>query len=477
MKKQNILFVASEAQPFAASGGLGEVIGSLPKSLAKDKNLDIRIVMPLYSIIAEKYKEKFKYVGNTHVSLAWRNQYCGVFEYEYEGVIFYFLDNEYYFKRSGIYGYLDEAERYTFMCKAALDFLPMINFIPQIIHCHDWQTALIPVYLKTIYKHRETYKHIRTVFTIHNMEYQGRYGMDLLYNLFELPPYSTSLVEYEGDINLMKGAIQCADIVSTVSPSYASEILEPDASCGLYYVNRANSYKMWGILNGIDTESYNAEKDEVIEKNFTVDTLCDKAKNKLALQTMLGLPQSEDTPILSMITRLVSHKGLDLVKTVIDEILDKTDMQFVLLGTGDFGYEDFFKGVQARHPDKVRTLIEFNGVLSRKIYAGSDMFLMPSKTEPCGLSQMISCRYATIPIVRIVGGLGDSIVDNGEGKGNGFTFFEYNAHHMMDTINRAISMYKDKEQWTKLMSRAITSDFSWDKSAEKYKDMYNTLLV
>ncbi len=475
VERKKIMFVASESQPFVASGGLGEVIGSLPKALAKNPEYDIRVVMPLYSIIPEKFKSQFEYVGNMQVSLSWRSQYCGVFKFVYEGVTFYFLDNEYYFKRSGIYGYLDEAERFAFMSKAALDVIPLIGFIPQVIHCHDWQAALIPVYLKTTYKEREEYKHIRTVFTIHNMEYQGRYSIDLLYDLFELPSWAMSLVEYQEDINLMKGAIQCADIVSTVSPSYAKEILEPSASCGLNYINQQNSYKMRGILNGIDDISYDANTDEAIFKKFGVETLELKNENKMEMQKALGLPVNKDIPMIAMITRLVSHKGIDIVKDAMNDLVNK-DIQFVVLGTGEFGYEEYFKGMERNYPDKVRALIEFNGALSRKIYASADMFLMPSKTEPCGLSQMIATRYATIPVVRRVGGLGDSIVDYGERNGIGFTFFDYNGYNLLASINRALEVYSDKEKWNELMVRAITTDFSWQASAKKYFVMYDELL-
>ena len=474
-EKKKIMFVASEAQPFVASGGLGEVIGSLPKALAKNEDYDIRVVMPLYSIIPEKFKKQFEYVGSTKVTMAWRSQYCGIFKFVYMGVTFYFLDNEYYFKRAGIYGYLDEAERFTFMSKATLDILPIIDFVPQIIHCHDWQSALIPVYLKTLYKDIDVYKNIRTVFTIHNMEYQGKYSTDLLYDLFDLPEWAVSLVEYQKDINLMKGAIQCSDIVSTVSPSYAKEILEPAASCGLHHINNLNSYKMRGILNGIDVDSYNAMTDEVIDTNFDVNTLEMKTQNKMALQQELGLEVDKDIPMVAMITRLVSHKGLDIVCDVMEELLRK-NIQFVLLGTGEFSYEEYFKRLERNHSDKVRALIQFNGALSRKLYAGADVFLMPSKTEPCGLSQMICTRYGTIPVVRKVGGLGDSIIDIDEKNSNGFTFFDYNGYNMLDSINRSLVMYSDKEKWNELMVRAITTDFSWDSSAVKYFAMYDELL-
>lgn len=472
--KKKIMFVGSEAQPFAASGGLGDVLGSLPKALAKTGEYDVRVVLPLYSMIGEEYRKKFEYLGNTTIRLSWRNQYLGLFTYTESGVTYYFLDNEYYFKRWGLYGYLDEAERYAFLCKGALEIIPMINFIPQIIHCHDWQAALIPVYLKTVYKNDETYKNIRTIFTIHNMEYQGKYNKDILYDVFELPDYAYSLVEYNKDINLMKGAIQCADIVSTVSPTYAKEIQFDDASCGLKSIINQNSYKLRGILNGIDTDFYNPKTDSKIYANFSVDDLSGKKKNKEELQKALGLPV-KDAPIITMITRLVAHKGIDLVCGAFDELIKK-DVQFVILGTGEGGYENYFREKERKYCDKVRALIEFNGTLSRKIYAAGDMFLMPSKNEPCGLSQMIACRYGNIPIVRKVGGLGDSIIDVGD-NGYGYTFVEYNSIHMLDSISRAIIKYYSRDNsWDSVVKKAMEVDFTWDKSAEKYSEMYKELL-
>ena len=472
-QKTKIMFVTSEAQPFAASGGLGDVAGSLPKALAKNKSLDVRVVMPLYGTISDEYRKEFRYIGNTKVRMSWRNQYMGLFEYKKDNVTWYFLDNEYYFKRPSIYGYLDEAERFTFLSRGALDIIPMIDFIPSIIHCHDWETALIPVYLKTIYSGSETYKNIRTVFTIHNMEYQGRYGKDILYDLFELPGSAFSLVEYNKDINLMKGAIQCADIVSTVSPTYAKEILTPSASHGLDYINRANEYKMRGILNGIDYDFYNPETDTHIAANYSKKDISGKAKCKSELQSLLGLPE-KDVPVISMISRLVEHKGLDLVTGGAERLLEK-DVQLVILGTGEGRYENYFKSLASRYPDKVRALIQFNGALSRQIYAGSDIFLMPSKNEPCGLSQMIACRYGTLPIVRKVGGLADSIIDVGD-NGFGFTFVDFSSESMLDSINRAVSMYNDKTKWEKTVCKAMKADFSWNASAKKYLEMYDELL-
>ncbi len=471
--KTKILFVTSEAQPFAASGGLGDVAGSLPKALAKNRSLDVRVVMPLYGTISDELRSQFKYIGYTFVRMSWRNQYLGLFEYKKDNVTWYFLDNDYYFKRPSIYGYLDEAERYTFLSRGALDIIPMIDFIPSIIHCHDWETALIPVYLKTIYSGSDTYKNIRTVFTIHNMEYQGRYGKDILYDLFELPNSAFSLVEYDDDINLMKGAIQCADIVSTVSPTYSKEILTPSASHGLDYINRANEYKMRGILNGIGYDFYNPETDSKIAANYSKKDIAGKAICKSELQKILGLPE-KDVPIISMISRLVEHKGLDLVAGGMERLL-QNDVQVVILGTGEERYENYFKSLAERYPDKVRALIQFNGVLSRQIYSGSDIFLMPSKNEPCGLSQMISCRYGTLPVVRKVGGLADSIIDVGD-KGFGFTFVDFSSESMLEAIFRALEMYKDKALWEKTVCKAMRKDFSWNASAKKYLEMYDELL-
>lgn len=472
-QKTKILFVTSEAQPFAASGGLGDVAGSLPKALAKNRSLDVRVVMPLYGTISEELRSQFKYIGYTYVRMSWRNQYLGLFEYKKDNVTWYFLDNEYYFKRPSIYGYLDEAERFTFLSRGALDIIPMIDFIPSIIHCHDWETALIPVYLKTIYSGSDTYKNIRTVFTIHNMEYQGRYGKDILYDLFELPNSAYSLVEYDDDINLMKGAIQCADIVSTVSPTYSKEILTPSASHGLDHINRANEYKMRGILNGIGYDFYDPETDSKIASNYSKKDISGKATCKLELQKILGLPE-KDVPIISMISRLVEHKGLDLVAGGMERLLEK-DVQVVILGTGEPRYEEYFKSLASRYPDKVRALIQFNGVLSRQIYSGSDIFLMPSKNEPCGLSQMISCRYGTLPVVRKVGGLADSIIDVGD-KGFGFTFVDFNSESMLEAIYRALDMYNNKAVWEKTVCKAMRKDFSWNASAKKYLEMYDELL-
>ncbi len=469
--KKKILFVASECQPFVVTGGLAEVVGSLSKALAATGRYDVRVVVPLYSDIKQEHRAKFTYKGNLYVHLAWRNQYCGIFEYIQDGVTFYFIDNEFYFKRPGCYGYYDDGERFAFFSRAVLEIMPFIDFYPEVMHCHDWQAALAAIYLKTNYCFRPEYQFIRALFTIHNIEYQGRYSLDLLGDLFDIYGSYQHLVEYENCINLMKGAIECCERFSTVSPRYAQEIKDPFYAHGLDPIVRRNEFKLTGILNGIDDIGYSCEHDEHLFANYTPEDFKNKAVCKKELQKMLGLPQKADTPIISMITRLVSHKGLDLVTNVIEEIL-QDDVQIVILGTGESHFEGFFSSLAGRYPDKLSANIVFNGDLSRKIYSGSDIFLMPSKSEPCGLSQMIACRYGTVPVVRETGGLFDSI----KPLVNGYTFTNYNAHDMMYVVRKAVSDYKNKEEWAKLMYRAATTDFSWSHSAKEYEALYLDML-
>lgn len=474
LPKRKILFVASECTPFIATGGLAEVIGSLSKSLAKDENYDVRVVLPLYSDIKKEYKEKFTFLTNIFVPLSWRNQYCGIFHYEENGVQFYFLDNEQYFKRPGCYGYFDDGERFAFFCRAVMEFLPVVGFYPDVLHCHDWQSALAALYLKTIYCFRKEYQFIRAVFTIHNIEYQGQFSLDILEDLFGIPNEFKYLVEYDGCINLMKGAIECSEKFSTVSPTYAQEIQRTEFAHGLQEIIAKNSFKLCGILNGIDVDSYNPKTDPSMFAHYDANDLDNKSICKSELQKMLNLPV-RNVPIVAMITRLVPHKGLDLVKAVVEEML-YDDVQFVLLGTGDSDYENYFKDLANRYSGKVVSVIAFNGDLSRKIYAGADIFLMPSRSEPCGLSQMIATRYGTIPVVRETGGLYDSIRPYGAG-GNGFTFAAYNAHDMLYVIREAITLYRYKEEWKRLMERAMSSDFSWAHSAKEYKQLYSDTLA
>ncbi|MBR6564427.1 MAG: glycogen synthase, partial [Clostridia bacterium] len=343
-----VLFATSEAYPFAMSGGLADVAGALPKALRK-RFVGCRIILPLYGTISEELRKKMTFVCHISVPVAWRMQYCGVFEAHMNGVIYYFIDNEHYFKREGLYGYYDDAERYAFFSRAVLEVIPHIGFTPDIIHCNDWQTALIPQYLNAFYKQNSLYANIKTVFTIHNIQYQGKYGKELYTDVLGLPEGAESILEYDGCINLMKGAIQCADKVTTVSPTYSKEILTPEYSHGLDYILRNFTYKLTGIVNGIDTEVYNPETDSLIYKNFTVDTLEDKAVNKAELQKEMGLPERADVPVIGIVTRLVQHKGLDLVKCVFEELL-QNDVQFTILGSGEWEFEDFFSQMAAKYP-------------------------------------------------------------------------------------------------------------------------------
>ena len=470
-----VLYAASEALPFAASGGLADVAGSLPQALRK-RLIGCRVVMPLYDTIKQELKDTMKFITNISVPVAWRRQYCGIFEAKHKGVTYYLIDNQYYFKRGGLYGFYDDAERFAFFSRAILEIIPHIDFKPDIIHCNDWQTALTPLYYSTMYATQPGYENIKTVFTIHNIQYQGVYGKELIDNVVGLDYSHKNLIEYDDTVNFSKAAIECANAVTTVSPSYAKEILDPWYSHGLDTILKERSFKLRGILNGIDVENYNPETDKDIFKNYSSEKIAGKAVNKRELQKFFGLPEKKDTPVMGMVSRLVSHKGLDLCKAVLDELLATTDIQLVVLGSGDTEYEDFFRGLASRFPEQVGLCLGFIPDLARKIYAGSDFFLMPSKSEPCGLSQMVALRYGSIPIVRETGGLRDSVQDSGDGEGNGFTFANYNAHEMLYTIKRAVEGYSDKKGWKILVKRAMESDNSWGKSANEYIRMYKEIL-
>ncbi|HHU83609.1 MAG TPA: glycogen synthase GlgA [Clostridiales bacterium] len=470
-----VLYAVSEARPFVVSGGLADVAGSLPQALRK-RMVGVRVVLPLYDSIPQEYKDQMKFITHITVPVAWRRQYCGIFEYRQDGVVYYFLDNQYYFKRDGLYGYYDDAERFAFFSRAILEIIPYINFKPDIIHCNDWQTALTPVYYTAMYSKNPDYHNIKTVLTIHNIQYQGLYGMELIGDIIGLDGYDVSLVEYDACVNFLKGGIECSNKVTTVSPSYAKEILDPWYSHGLDSILRAREWKLQGILNGISTDYYNPEDDEDIAANYSAQKPKNKAKCKAALQKKLGLPENKDTPIIGMVSRLVSHKGLDLVKTIAEELVSAENVQLAVLGSGDKIYEDYFKYLAEKYPDKVSFTAAFDAKLAKEIYAGSDMFLMPSKSEPCGLSQMIALRYGSIPIVRETGGLKDSVFDSGLGEGNGFTFSNYNAHDLLHCIRRAIEGYKDKKGWAMLQQRAMESDYSWKRSAGEYIKMYKEIL-
>jgi len=470
-----VLYVASEALPFAASGGLADVAGSLPAALRRRK-VACRVVMPLYGCISDEMRAEMKFITNIMVPVSWRMQYCGIFETTYNGVVYYFIDNEYYFKRDTLYGHYDDGERFAFFSRAVLEILPYIDFKPDIIHCNDWQSALVPLYYSTMYAQREGFTGIKTVFTIHNIQYQGIYGKEILGDVFGLGEEHMSLIEFGGDLNLMKAGIECANKVTTVSNTYAYEILDPWFSHGLHPILQERSYKLCGILNGIDTDNYNPETDKNIPFNYSAKDFSNKAKCKAALQEGFGLPVREDVPVMAIISRLVSHKGFDLVKRIMWDQLAAADMQLVVLGSGDWEYEEFFRSLKNAFPDKVGLMIGFVPDLARKIYAGSDLFLMPSKSEPCGLSQMVALRYGSLPIVRETGGLKDTITDSGDGKGNGFTFKSYDAYDMLDAIRRALGAFYDKDLFKELTERALKCDNSWGKSAKEYIALYESIL-
>ncbi len=470
-----VLYAASEALPFIASGGLADVAGSLPQALRK-RLIGARVVMPLYDTISQELKDSMTFITHISVPVAWRRQYCGIFEARAGGVIYYLLDNQYYFKRDRIYGHYDDAERFAFFARAVLEIIPYIGFKPDIIHCNDWQTAMTPVYYSTMYADQPGWENIKTVFTIHNIQYQGVYGMELIGDVLGLQPGTEHIVEYNGCVNLMKGAIETANVVTTVSPSYANEILDPWFSHGLDNILEQRRFKLSGILNGIDVENYNPETDKNIFANYNSEDFSAKAVNKAELQKLFNLPEKAATPVIGLVTRLVSHKGLDLIKVILDELLATTDVQVIVLGSGDWQYEEFFKEMAGRYPNQLGLRLGFVPDLARKIYAGSDMFLMPSKSEPCGLSQMVALRYGSIPIVRETGGLRDTITDSGDNEGNGFTFARYNAHDMLHAIRRAVEGYQNKEGWNILVKRAMECNNSWNRSANEYIRMYKNVL-
>jgi len=467
--------------PFAATGGLGDVLGSLPAALAAagGEEVDVRVVMPLYGAVGEQWTSQMEEIATFEVPLAWRRQYCGVKRLCRDGVTYYFIDNQYYFFRDTLYGQFDDGERFAFFCRAAVDMLGKIGFYPDVLHAHDWQAAMSVVYLNEKYRGVAGYEDIRTVFTIHNIEYQGKYDFLILGDVFDLDASAHDRMEYDGCINLMKAAIVSADRVSTVSPRYAEEILDAAYAHGLEGILRQNRHKLCGILNGIDYVYYNPAKDTELPSRFTWRSLGKKAENKLALQREVGLPERADAPMIAVISRLVAHKGLDIVAQMIGSLVAEKDVQLVILGKGDASYENFFATLERENPNKVRTLLTYDRALAKRIYAACDIFLMPSKSEPCGLSQMIASRYGAIPVVRETGGLYDSIKGYWEKGdkifGNGFTFANYCAGELYERTDAAISLWLDEAKRAKLIGKIMRTDFSWASSATQYLAMYETL--
>ena len=472
-----ILMCSSEAAPFAKSGGLGDVLGALPKELAKFNN-DVRVVIPKYGCISDEYKNEMKFLFYVYVPLGWRRKYCGVFELLKDGVTYYFIDNEYYFGDTCLYKWND-LERFAFFDKACLEILPKVGFKPDVIHAHDWQAGMVPVLLNAYYVNDDFYKGIKTVFTIHNLRYQGIYSIDSVTDFFSLNSsfFTDDKLEFHGCANLLKGGIVYSDYVTTVSPTYAEEIKTPLGGERMEGLLSARSNELLGIINGIDYSVYNPKTDDMIYEKYDVKTVKTKKKlNKIKLQEQLGLPVDGEKAMIGIISRLVDQKGFDLFAAAMDELM-KLDVQIVVVGTGDYWCEEMLKKTAWYNPTKLSANIMFSNDLAHKVYAASDLFLMPSLFEPCGLSQLIAYAYGTIPVVRETGGLKDTVIPYNEftGEGTGFSFYAYNADDMVSVIRLALNFFADKKVWNMLMERAMKLDYSWKSSAKKYIELYEKL--
>ena len=474
-----ILYAASEAVPFCKTGGLADVAGSLPAALAA-QGADVAVVLPLYQKVRERFGSQLTFECYDYVDLAWRHSYCGLFSMERDGVTWYFLDNEQYFRRPELYGYMDDGERFGFFSRAVVRMLPHLKFWPEVIHCNDWQTALVPIYLKDDGVREERFRSIRTVLSIHNIEYQGRYGRQTLGDLFGLDHgwADDGTILMDGDVNLLKGAILCADAVNAVSPTYANELKMPYFAHRLDGIMRRCGYKLSGVLNGIDVKRYDPAADPHIAVNYSAADMAGKQADKAELQKLMGLRQEPYVPIVGIVSRLVSHKGLDLVCEVLHDMME-LPLQMVILGKGDRKYEEFFQWAAQQYSGRMAVRLDYNEELSMAIYAGADLFLMPSKSEPCGLSQMIAMRYGTVPIVRETGGLKDTVTpyNKFEGTGRGFTFANISAWDMTWVLREAVDLYyNNKKAWRGLQKESMTADFSWDRSAQQYLDIYQRIL-
>jgi len=472
-----ILYAVSECAPYIKTGGLGDVAGALPSALAKEDGIEVSVFLPYYKHIKDNADIKVEFMKNFNISVAWRTEYAGIFKSisQNKNLTYYFIDNEHYFYRDEIYGHYDDGERFTFFSIAILEAMRQLDLFPDIIHCNDWQTGLIPVLKKALYN--GVYDNARTVFTIHNIEYQGKMPNGFMEDVIGIDEYYRNILTYNNCINFMKSAIVMADKITTVSKTYSSEILHAYFAHGLEDILKENKYKLSGIVNGIDTELYNPQNDSFIFSHYSEKDLSGKAENKAELQKMLGLPAIADVPLIAMISRLVSHKGLDLLEYVMAEIMQR-NLQFAVIGTGDARYEDMFMFNSYIHSDKMSANITFNPELAHKLYAGADMLLMPSKSEPCGLSQLIAMRYGTVPIVRETGGLVDTVeplnIETLEGKG--FTFKLYNAHDMLGAIDRAVEFYTDRKRWATHAKNLMTHNNSWENSVAEYLNLYNELI-
>ena len=473
-----ILYATSEAVPFCKTGGLADVAGSLPPALA-EQDAEVAVILPMYRRVKDKFGEELKFECYDFVDLGWRHCYCGLFSVEKDGVTWYFIDNEQYFNRPDLYGYDDDNERFAFFSRAVVRMLHHLKFWPDVIHCNDWQTALIPIYLKDDGVREEQFRSIKTALSVHNVEYQGRTGLDSLGHIFGLDAgwANDGTIMMDGDVNLLKGALLCADAINAVSPTYANELKQAYFAHRLEGIMSQCDYKLSGVLNGIDMKRYDPSADTVITKNYSIADMSGKAENKAALQRMMGLKEEAETPIIALVSRLVSHKGLDLICEVLHDIME-LPVQVVILGKGDQRFEEFFNWAAKQYPGRLGVRLDYNEALSMAIYSGADLFLMPSKSEPCGLSQMIAMRYGTVPIVRETGGLKDTVhaYQAWNDSGNGFSFAAYNADDMLYVISGAVALYfDDRDAFVRLQKRAMEDDFSWGRSARRYLGIYEEI--
>ena len=474
-----LFFAASEVAPFIKTGGLADVAGSLPNALAKLGH-DVRVILPLYSAIPAMWRRQMTFLKSFHFPLSWRNAYCGLFSLAYRGLTYYFIDNEYYFQREGLYGQFDDGERFAYFSRAVVEVPIQLGWSPDIIHCNDWQTSLVPVYLLEA-RHREPLlMHTKSVFTIHNIEYQGQFDRNILGDVLGLDEsyFREDMLSYYGDVNLVKGAIYAADYITTVSPTYAKELQYAFYAHGLEGVIADNYHKFTGILNGIDMEHNNPSTDPFLPAPYSAADPSGKAACKAALQEKLGLNVDPDVPIIACISRLVAHKGYELVTAAFPKILEHY-VQFVVLGTGDWGIESFFRMAAQEYPGRVSANLMYSAELASQLYAGADLLLMPSISEPCGLSQMIAMRYGTVPIVRLTGGLKDSVPSYNPTTvtGLGFTFGSITPGDLLGAIDRGLETYEtDRPNWAALMKRGMTTDFSWDQSAAAYEKVYQKVM-
>lgn len=474
-----VLYVASEVVPFAKTGGLADVAGSLPQAL-KEENVDIRVIMPKFGKIDPKYTNAMEHVYDGELDVAWRKKYVGLDKYEKDGITYYFVDNQEYFGREGFYGYDDDAERFSFFCRAVLNLLPVMDFWPDVIHTNDWHAGLVNVLLKLEHMDDERYRDIRTLYTIHNLKYQGVFPKEVMSDVLGLDwkYFNNGDLEFYDAVNFMKGGIIYADYISTVSKTYAQEIQYEYFGEHLDGLLRSRQDTLFGIVNGLDYNVYNPATDTNLFETYDIDSRDRKADNKTELQNLLGLPNNRRTPMVALVSRLVAAKGLDLIVRMMDEILQHEDIQFVMLGTGDREYEEWFKGLEWRFPNKVSANIKFSNELAQRMYAAADIFLMPSDYEPCGIGQLIALRYGAVPVVRETGGLKDTVqqYDKYTNEGNGFVFGDYNAHEMMYALKRALSAYENFEEWQHIVANAMNTDYSWTNSAREYKELYHKLL-